>query len=355
MPASKRQKASDGSSVDSSKDASSSPTPHKNDTRLRDPKTIAPHEYICIHRPYFDVKLEEFDSEKHLDSEQLFEKYKNGFDEEKKKGIFLQPAGEHEDWKWVIMWDSWKMFCDWERRELYCNPDLFGMYIYNDWCGWGLQELLENLLVAFNKEITKRPYEQSLHRMWAVISALGIWINQIDMTIWSLNGYAEKTYATVRMVGCTILTALNALDLAGELKSDSKFLDLGLVMSEFLNWADGLEGIGIEDEDLKWRRHVVAYFRKAGIHPSNGVCGTSELLKRYNSRKDTKEAKNNRWDWDSEFNKYRKDYGTPQLGGTHYDITKFTRKERAAYAFDKKDPLANLSQKDIREGNLDFE
>jgi hypothetical protein len=31
-----------------------------------------------------------------------------------------------------------------------------------------------------------------------------------------------------------------------------------------------------------------------------------------------------------------------------------SRKERASHAFDHKDPLADISDKDLKEGNLDF-
>jgi len=41
-----------------------------------------------------------------------------------------------------------------------------------------------------------------------------------------------------------------------------------------------------------------------------------------------------------------------KLGGEQYNILKTTRKERAGYAFDKKDPLAQFSDNDLREGNL---
>jgi hypothetical protein len=34
--------------------------------------------------------------------------------------------------------------------------------------------------------------------------------------------------------------------------------------------------------------------------------------------------------------------------------TKMTRAERAGYAFKNKDPLADVSDKDLKEGNLDF-
>jgi len=43
-----------------------------------------------------------------------------------------------------MMWEGYKTFLDYRRRSNYCDPDNFGMYIYNDFHGWGLQELMEN-------------------------------------------------------------------------------------------------------------------------------------------------------------------------------------------------------------------
>lgn len=42
------------------------------------------------------------------------------------------------------------------------------------------------------------------------------------------------------------------------------------------------------------------------------------------------------------------------IGGTKYDITRGCRKERASHTFDKKDPFADVIEKDLKEGNLDF-
>lgn len=55
--------------------------------------------------------------------------------------------------------------------------------------------------------------------------------------------------------------------------------------------------------------------------------------------------------------RYKKEHGTGKggsIGGTKYDITKISRKERAKHAFDNKDPLADNSEKELKEGNLDF-
>jgi len=63
-------------------------------------------------------------------------------------GVPLQrkPASEHPDWKWVVMYGAWKIVNEWHLRMDYCNPDNFDMYIYNDWYGYGCQELQENLV-----------------------------------------------------------------------------------------------------------------------------------------------------------------------------------------------------------------
>ena len=45
-----------------------------------------------------------------------------------------------------MQWSGWKMYSDYKRRAGYCDPDAFGMYIYNDFQGWGIQELIENFV-----------------------------------------------------------------------------------------------------------------------------------------------------------------------------------------------------------------
>ena len=50
-----------------------------------------------------------------------------------------------------------------------------------------------------------------------------------------------------------------------------------------------------------------------------------------------------------QFKKFSKDY---KIGGERYNILKMSREERASYAFDKKDPLADISDKALQEGNV---
>lgn len=102
-------------------------------------------------RPHFDCKME-FREE--LEGDEIYEKYAEEFKKAEDSGIHNQPATEHKEWNWVIMWNGFKTYMDYRRRANYCDPDRFGMYIYNDWSGYGLMELMENLVCALTgKEV----------------------------------------------------------------------------------------------------------------------------------------------------------------------------------------------------------
>jgi hypothetical protein len=167
----------------------------------------------------------------------------------------------------------------------------------------------------------------------------------------------DKVQALTRIVGYALLRALAALDHVDEIKADTEFLDLPLVITYFLEWSANLPDYGIKDEAVKWRPYAAAYFNKAGSNPGRGVPGTKKLIEKAEpsdaSELPAKEEKDP-WGWAKLFREYKKDHGTPKIGGTYYDITKMSREERARHAYDGKDPLADVSVKDLKAGNLDF-
>lgn len=82
---------------------------------------------------------EEKPKEEQLDEDELYENSHG-------KEVFLKPAAEHPNHKWIAMWETWRMVCDWCRKASYTDPDNFKMYIYNDFHCYGIQELIENLV-----------------------------------------------------------------------------------------------------------------------------------------------------------------------------------------------------------------
>jgi hypothetical protein len=159
-------------------------------------------------------------------------------------------------------------------------------------------------------------------------------------------------------MGYALLRALAALDHAEEIKANTTFLDLPLVITYFLEWSRDLADYGIKGKATEWRTHAAAYFKKAKIDSSKGVPGTEKLIEKAKPSDESKlpaKSEKDPWKWNNRLKDYKSQYGTGgKIGGTKYDITKMKRKERASYAFDNKDPLADVSEKDLKEGNLDF-
>jgi hypothetical protein len=171
------------------------------------------------------------------------------------------------------------------------------------------------------------------------------------------NEDGEKVQALTELIGYALLRALAALDHASEIKADTAFLDLPLVITYLLSWSADLPQYGIEGEAVAWRAPAVAYFKKAKFDPSKGLPGTEKLIedaKPSDASKLPAPTEKNPWRWNQRLKEYKDLHGTPRIGGTNYDITKMSRKQRAEYAFDGKDPLADVDEKDLKAGNLDF-
>lgn len=109
---------------------------------IRQLDSIPPYEYVCIPRPRFDYEAENRAAEEALDEDELHKKYGKDFEANWK--LYLEPAKDHPEYTWVMMSEGYKTFTEFKRRSNYCCPDMFTMHIYNDFNGYGLQELIEN-------------------------------------------------------------------------------------------------------------------------------------------------------------------------------------------------------------------
>ena len=145
--------------------------------------------------------------------------------------------------------------------------------------------------------------------MWSAVSAVAHWLNSnvgssgdpAVMTLIDVDD-AERVAENVRVAGCMILTGLDAIDRAGELKPDSRFHDLGLVMSLCLKWSWGLEEYGIGEEgECEWCPTIVAYAKKASLDLAKAGAGDNRrALDKYRDVKTLKStAKVGRWKWPS--------------------------------------------------------
>jgi hypothetical protein len=193
--------------------------------------------------------------------------------------------------------------------------------------------------------------------VWATISTLGLFLNEVDMGPFVGNENGRKVKALAGFMGYALLTALASLDHAGELKADTTFIDIPFVVTSFLQWSSDLPEYGIDGEAVAWRPHAAAYFKKAKFDTSKGIAGTEKLIAKAKPTAEDKLPKStekNPWDWAKRLREYKSRHGKPKRGGTKYDITKMSRTERAGHAFNGKDLLADIPLKVLKEGGLDF-
>lgn len=79
-------------------------------------KNIPDHEYIGMPRPHFDYEAENRTlGEDSKEDEDFADWYKAGFKADNEAGVILEPAKDHPDHRWVIMWEGYKMFMDYCR------------------------------------------------------------------------------------------------------------------------------------------------------------------------------------------------------------------------------------------------
>lgn len=108
-----------------------------------DLKNRPPYEYYCLQRPFYDFEQEKQDNDEELDEDEIGETY-NAEIADAKDNPASKPVADHPDHKWFSMWKSWTNYCDLKRLAFYTCPDAFDMYIYNDFHGYGIQELVQN-------------------------------------------------------------------------------------------------------------------------------------------------------------------------------------------------------------------
>lgn len=119
--------------------------------------------------------------------------------------------------------------------------------------------------------------------MWAAISALGYFLNHdVHDGIWMEVSDRPRVIELAGLIGCAILSALNTLDRLEELKEDSAFRDLGIVMALFLKFSQDIPTGPIyinEGVETDWQEAIIQYAAKAGIEVTDqGVTNIEDLV-----------------------------------------------------------------------------
>ena len=154
----------------------------------------------------------------------------------------------------------------------------------------------------------------------------------------------ERVESILELVSSSLLSTLNKLEEAQLLKPDGPVKDLELVLSLYFHWWPTYsENLDVEDLLEK----VNAYANKAGLKLDK-LYNIKETIDEYpESNMNKKERdlvragpKEDKFKFKKSWNAYVKRHGSRGIvGGTDYDITKMTKKERIKFSFDGQDPM----------------
>ena len=97
--------------------------------------------WICICRPASEIaKEQDLDS----DDEDTVDTCGGG-----KKCLCFKAADDHPEHKWIVTKKGFELMQEWmDQADKRC-PDLFDMYIFNDFYGYEISEVIENMVILF--------------------------------------------------------------------------------------------------------------------------------------------------------------------------------------------------------------
>jgi hypothetical protein len=233
------------------------------------------------------------------------------FDEEKASELF---ADEHNNRKcacfnkdrtdgWSMMRKAFARKMDAETIEIpHRDPDSFNMYVYNDFAGYGYQEVVENNLAEFSKIYNSK--DGKTEELWTIVESMIWWMVEEPHAPWHMIDDGERSMLTHSLLGYMLLAVLNRIDQEGDFKPDSKYKDLSRVMAL---WAKAAEDLGTNmDEDplddgksgakseeaefgdyagfnQVWFRYLLALAKEAGV-PIEGVTDIEDQIEDWNAQ-----------------------------------------------------------------------
>jgi hypothetical protein len=177
--------------------------PNAPDSGIRE----CPIVFVCVPRPFWDFKLEykgeNDDEDEYYCAGSPAEKEWTETLKEARK-TWLKPAAEFPGYTWTVYWichyalhailipyniaifkgaKARKLIKKYDLQTQKRDQDSLGMFIYNDFTGYGLQEVIQNQLSAFNKESMSGKLSPFI--LWYMIEALEWWFNSTDTMLWN--------------------------------------------------------------------------------------------------------------------------------------------------------------------------
>ncbi|PLB44596.1 hypothetical protein P170DRAFT_367737 [Aspergillus steynii IBT 23096] len=255
-----------------------------------------------------------------------------------------KPAEEHPEHAWAFtLAGRTKSFDLRLCADLRC-PDMFDMYTYNDHHGYGIVQVVENLVLDFDEA------RDNWREQWAMCEAAVLFLLGGDADPMTQIDDGERVFDIQTLMARMFLTMLATLEARDLLKPDSEIKNLGVVMAIYMKYINCELNDGSNDTDPKFKfsqahGNILAYAKKHGI-ALRGPAGTDELVEELQDEQDeiNVPAKgDDPWNWAGGLKKYEKDHAVKNsghkkaIGGDNMDITTWSVAERKEHSFNGKD------------------
>lgn len=112
--------------------------------------------------------------------------------------------------------DTYELLVDLMEQAPKRDPGLHGMYIYNDFFGYAMLELVDELLQSAHKHVTKKEWIKA----WAVIDAITHFTEMIDFA-WAHVDDVERVIITEKAYGALAVATVRALEAASLLNEET--------------------------------------------------------------------------------------------------------------------------------------
>ncbi|SPQ26482.1 695b8046-1e8c-4982-a7a8-4e2cd759b51b [Thermothielavioides terrestris] len=353
--------------------------------KLKMQNPVTAYSFVCLCRPPFpngedsDEDDEEDDDEE--DGDEEGREVEDGEESAKKKRSVCdggktclcdKPASEHPDHVWKMSAAGKLKFLIQRTHFALRDPDNFSMYTFNDHLGYGVLEMLQNLVLDY-EEAAGNYKEQ-----WAVCECLAFFLQTEG---WIDDG--DTVDATFELIGRLFMAMLAQLERQQLLSKDSEIKNLGLVMALFMAWARGARQYGLlEDEKeeslgpaknkKKWQpsffdNQILAYARKyeidlVGPHDIDETVAEARGDVALPDPESSSTAKADPFGFAKALKKYKVEAGgisaflsqnyssNSPIGGDNLDITTWSSAARKSKCFDKKDPLSKAEIDALKQG-----
>ncbi|KAF8244873.1 hypothetical protein K440DRAFT_663178 [Wilcoxina mikolae CBS 423.85] len=217
-----------------------------------------------------------------------------------------------------------------------CDQDLHGLYINNDFTGYGLVEVLENGIALWEKEWVKKT--RKAEALWSCAEVIAVWINDGDIR-WHMIDDGDRLAGLCWLMAALFLETFRALWKDHLIAPESPIKNIGMIA--------GLVALGNNDNcitDYSYIYRIVGMCKKGGVEVRLGH-DDIEMEGRIEEFLNKEEAKykvddEDEWrDEDDEEDEILKGYDavrdgydehlpTGKLGGREYDITKMSKAEK---------------------------